>query len=97
MIIYIDIDKTICDTTDESDYSKSTPIYENIEKVKALVEAGNEVSFWTARGTLTGKDMEPLTLQQLSSWGLGDIPVIFGKPYFDLFIDDKVLNVVDWK
>ena len=97
MIIYIDIDETICNTTDTDDYSKSTPILENIEKVKALVEEGHDVSFWTARGMLKGDDMEPLTREQLKSWGLSDIPVIFGKPYFDLFIDDKVMNVKDWK
>jgi len=97
MIIYIDIDNTICKTQDVSDYSKSTPISENIEKVKALVSEGHDVSFWTARGSLSGKDWQELTLNQLASWGVGGIPVIFDKPYFDLFIDDRVMNVEDWK
>jgi len=97
MIIYIDIDNTICSTVDETDYTESTPIYENIEKVKLLIEEGHEVSFWTARGTVTGEDWESRTYQQLESWGLEDIPIIFGKPYFDLFIDDRVMHVDDWE
>jgi len=99
MIIYIDIDNTICTTvpTEETDYSKSIPIHENIEKAKALIEHGNEVRFWTARGTVSGKDWSDLTYRQLESWGLGGIEVVFGKPYFDLFIDDRVMNVKDWK
>jgi len=96
MIIYIDIDNTICRTLDTSDYSKSVPLIENIEKVRHLVDAGNDVSFWTARGTLSKIDWSELTLRQLEEWGVGDIPVIFGKPYFDLFIDDRVMNVEDW-
>ena len=95
MIIYIDIDNTICNTIKDK-YHLSIPIRENVEKVKALVEEGHEVSFWTARGSLTGKNWEDLTKQQLDSWGLGGIPVIFGKPYFDLFIDDRVMNTEDW-
>ncbi len=97
MIVYIDIDNTICETKDVSDYSKSTPIMENIKKVKTLVSQGHDVSFWTARGSLSGKDWSELTKNQLKSWGLGDIPIIFNKPYFDLFIDDRVMNTEDWK
>ena len=96
MIIYVDIDNTICNSV-EDDYTNSTPILRNVEKVKSLVQEGHEVSFWTARGTVTGKDWTDVTNQQLESWGLGGIPVIFGKPYFDLFIDDRVMNVEDWK
>jgi len=100
MIIYIDIDNTICNT-DGINYAESTPMYENIYKVKSLIGEGHDVSFWTARGT--GSDLsspeewKSLTMEQLESWGLGGIPVIFGKPYFDLFIDDRVMNVKDWK
>jgi CMP-N,N'-diacetyllegionaminic acid synthase len=96
MIIYVDIDNTICNSV-EDDYTNSTPILENVAKVKSLIQEGHEVSFWTARGTVTGKDWTDVTNQQLESWGLGGIPVIFGKPYFDLFIDDRVMNVEDWK
>jgi|TARA_A100000172_G_scaffold42740_1_gene26204 hypothetical protein len=96
MIIYIDIDNTICNTTDVSDYSKSTPIIENLRKVRKLVDRGHEVSFWTARGSVSKTDWSEVTHRQLEEWGVGDVPVIFGKPYFDLFIDDRVMNVEDW-
>ena len=98
MIIFIDIDNMICTYhSDDDSYKEAIPITENIEKVKLLVEEGHDVSFWTARGTVTGLDWTRTTNQQLESWGLGGIPVIFGKPYFDLFIDDRVMNVKDWK
>ena len=97
MIIYIDIDNTICDTDSDCNYNESTPIYKNIDKVKLLIEQGHEVSFWTARGTVSGIDWGELTKKQLTSWGLGDVPIIFGKPNFDLFIDDKVMNVENWE
>ena len=49
MIIFIDIDNTICKTIG-SDYENSIPIQENIEKVNKMYEAGHTITFWTARG-----------------------------------------------
>ena len=34
MIIYVDIDETICKTPDSRDYSKAVPIKKNIKKAK---------------------------------------------------------------
>ena len=39
MIIYVDIDETICTKTENLDYSKSIPIKENIEKINKLYES----------------------------------------------------------
>jgi hypothetical protein len=37
------------------------------------------------------KKIKPLTLKQLKKWGVNYHEIYFGKPSFDLFIDDKSL------
>ena len=96
MIIYIDIDDTICNTPDTSDYSKSFPIIENIEKANALYDQGHSIIYWTARGTQSGKDWSSLTKDQLKSWGVKYDNIVFGKPYYVVFIDDKNINVLNF-
>jgi hypothetical protein len=92
MIIYVDIDETICNTPRNRDYSKSEPIKENIEKVNKLYEDGNIIIYWTARGTGSGKDWSEKTKEQLDRWGAKYNVVKVGKPMYDLFICDKAIN-----
>jgi len=96
MIIYIDIDDTICKTPDKSDYTKSTPIKENIEKANALYDQGHTIIYWTARGTISGKDWSTITKDQFRLWEVKYHDLLFGKPYYDVFIDDKNINVLDF-
>jgi hypothetical protein len=96
MIIYIDIDNTICTTLDKSDYTKSTPIIENIEKANALYDKGHTIIYWTARGTQSGKDWSQVTREQFKNWAVKYHDLIFGKPHYDVFIDDKNINVLDF-
>jgi len=95
--IYIDIDETICVTPEDRDYTKSSPILENIKKANALFEEGNKIVYWTARGTVTGLDWSNVTIDQFKKWGVKYHDLKFGKPYYDLFIDDKNMNTKDWK
>ena len=97
MVIYIDVDETICNSPDNPDYSTSTPIYKNIGKANKLYEEGNTIIYWTARGTATGIDWEETTLKQFKEWGVKFHELKFGKPYYDLFIDDKNLNTENWE
>lgn len=97
MVIYIDIDDTICISPDKPNYTTSTPIVENIDKANKLYDAGHIIVYWTARGTATGVDWSDLTKKQLNMWGVKHHSLKFGKPAYDLFIDDKNLNVLDWK
>ena len=97
MIIYIDIDETICNSPDKPDYTTSTPIVANIEKANKLYEEGNTIIYWTARGTQTGIDWTDVTRKQFSDWGVKYHDLKFGKPYYDLFIDDKNINTLNWK
>jgi histidinol phosphatase-like enzyme len=97
MIVFIDIDETICDTPENRDYTLSVPIKENIEKANKLYDEGHTIVYWTARGSVSGRDLTELTNQQIKDWGVKCHEVRLGKPYYDLFIDDKNMNTKDWK
>ena len=95
MVIYVDIDETICYYNEISgvrDYSKALPIKKNIQKINQLYDQGNTIVYWTARGTLTGKNWYNLTKTQLDKWGAKYHELRMGKPCYDLFIDDKNIN-----
>ena len=95
-IIYVDIDETICLTDESRDYSLSTPIVNNIKKVNELFDEGNTIIYWTARGTVTGIDWRSVTESQFKQWGVKYHDLKFGKPSYDLFIDDKNINSKDF-
>ena len=97
MVIYIDIDETICNSPDKPDYTTSTPIKENIKKANKLYEEGHLIVYWTARGTGTGVDWTEVTKKQFKKWGVKYHSLKFGKPNYDLFIDDKNINTNNWK
>ena len=93
MIIYVDIDGTICHTPTKdgkSDYPNSNPRQEQIDKINKLYDEGNEIVYWTARGATTGRDWSVMTERQLDYWGCRYTRIeTQKKPSFDLFIDDK--------
>jgi hydroxymethylpyrimidine pyrophosphatase-like HAD family hydrolase len=92
MIIYVDIDETICYYNGERDYNIAIPHTERIEKINNLFNDGHTIIYWTARGTLTNKNWFQITLGQLTSWGCKFHELRMGKPAYDLFIDDKNIN-----
>ena len=96
MIIYVDIDETICNSSKNRDYSLATPITKNIEKINNLYDSGNTVIYWTARGTTTDLDWRGVTEKQFSEWGVKYHELKFGKPNYDLFICDKAKNSEDF-
>jgi len=90
--IYVDIDETICITPSSRDYKKSTPIIENISKINTLYDEGHIITYWTARGTQTGTNWRETTESQFRLWNVKYHKLIFGKPTYDIFIDDKNIN-----
>jgi len=92
MIIYVDIDETICETPKNRDYAKSVPILSNIEKINKLYDEGHTVIYWTARGSVSGIDWLEHTQNQLKGWGVKAHDVKVGKPLYDIFICDKAIN-----
>ncbi len=92
MIIYVDIDETVCITPNCRNYSLAKPIRENINKINQLYDEGNTIVYWTARGTGSGIDWSETTKEQFVEWGVKYHDLKFGKPTYDLFIDDKNIN-----
>ncbi len=93
MEIYVDIDETICLTPEDRDYSKAKPIIENIKKINKLFDEGNIITYWSARGTVTGIDWFDITKKQLNSWNCKWHNLSVGKkPPYDLLICDKAIN-----
>lgn len=92
MLIYVDIDETICRSPESRDYSLAVPLMGNITKINDLYEAGNTIVYWTARGTGSGIDWREVTEAQFKKWGVKYHDLKFGKPIYDLFIDDKNIS-----
>ena len=97
--ICFDIDQVICRTNSKRNYSKSIPIKKNIKLINEIYNKGYNIVLYTARymGRCNGdiekvnKKNKPLTLKQLKKWDVSYHKIYFGKPSFDLFIDDKSL------
>ena len=87
MIIYVDIDGTICSITNGI-YTDAKPMMKRIRKINKLYAKGNTIIYWTARGTATQVDWLELTKNQLDRWGCKYHDLRMGKPEYDLWIDD---------
>ena len=96
MDIYVDVDKTVC-RTEGTDYSNAKPIHENITRVNRLFDEGNRIVYWTARGMKTGINWRELTESQFAEWGIKYHELRLDKPAFDVFIDDRAINTIDWE
>ena len=99
-----DLDGTICHTDSNPDghgmrYEESQPIPFMVEQVNQLFDEGHKIIIMTARGRGSGKDWTSWTTKQLDMWGVKyhELEPMFHKPTADLFIDDKGINVEDWK
>ena len=105
MIIYVDIDGTICtlnnsdgenkdQSFDPAGYEDAQPIYENIDKINKLYDEGHHIKYWTARGAVTGLEWYDITKNQLDSWKCRYHELSVGeKPDYDLLICDKTKRI----
>ena len=92
-----DIDGVICRTV-KSNYKSSKPNHKVIKVINKLYEGGHYIIIFTAR--YMGRNNENILLAkkqgykfthvQLKKWGLKFHKLIFGKPSYDFFIDDKM-------
>ena len=95
-IICFDLDNVIC-LTKKNFYKKSKPNNLAIKKINSLYEQGYEIKIFTSR--YMGRCKENVncakkrgykfTKKQLAKWNLKYSKLIFGKPSYDLYIDDK--------
>lgn len=94
--ICFDIDGIICKSPNNN-YFKSIPIKKNIKKINQLYDAGHVIKIFTARFMGTSNDnmnkatflAKNLTIKSLKKWGVKYHYIFFGKPAYDLFVDDK--------
>ena len=94
MIIYVDIDGTICEEIPfrgktAEHYLAQKPFTDRIQHINNLYNQGHEIHYWTARGGTTGKDWSELTKDQFAKWGVLYTTLSFRKPHYDIWIDDK--------
>jgi histidinol phosphatase-like enzyme len=95
--ICFDIDGVICKTNNKNNYIKSKPIKKNIKYINKLYDEGFKIIVFTGR--FMGRNNENIfkakkvgfnfTKNQLKKWGLKYNKLIFGKPSYDIFIDDR--------
>jgi glycerol-3-phosphate cytidylyltransferase len=98
MIYCFDIDGTICTLTHNSNYHKAAPFEDVIERINELYDTGNRILMMTARGSVSKVDHTVLTQEQLKNWGVKYHELIMHKkPNADLYIDDKGINIKDWR
>ena len=99
-----DIDGVICRTI-KSNYKSSKPNHKVITVINKLYDQGHYIIIFTAR--YMGRNKENILLAkkqgykftnaQLINWGLKFHKLIFGKPSFDVLVDDKAFNHdIDW-
>ena len=94
MKIFVDIDETICFYDNERVYRDAIPNYENIAKINKLYDEGHEITYWTARGSVTKIDHFGLTKIQLDRWNCKYHHLSVGeKPHYDLLICDKTKRI----
>ena len=94
MIIYVDIDETICHYDGDRNYELALPIQKNIEKINLLFDQGNQITYYTARGSTTKIDWYETTKAQLDKWGCKYHNLSVGeKPHYDLLICDKTKRI----
>ena len=92
--VFVDIDETICFYGGDRIYENAIPSKENIDKINKLYDDGWEVTYYTARGSISEEDYLDLTREQLDKWNCKYHYVSVGeKPLYDLIIDDKAKRI----
>jgi hypothetical protein len=97
-VFCFDFDNVIC-RTKKNYYKKSTPINKSIKVINKLYENGFVIKIFTARFMgrsnenvkVAKKKAYKFSANQLKKWGVKYHYLIFGKPSFDIIIDDKAL------
>ncbi len=95
-LLCFDLDGTLCTNTG-GEYERAEPFEWAIARVNRLADAGHRILIYTARGTATGIDWEPVTRDQLKRWGVNYHDLSFGKPSAAVFIDDRAVHTEAWR
>lgn len=97
-IYCFDLDGTICSSVENSEYNKAIPDQVVISEINKLYDIGNKIIIMSARGSVSKINHEEFTKQQLQNWRVKYHSLIMNvKPNAHYFIDDKAINIQDWK
>ena len=96
MTYCFDLDGTICTDT-QGDYANARPYQEMVDQINRLRRDGHHILIFTARGSGTGMDWRTTTEQQLADWGVSYDYLYLGKPAADVYVDDKAVNVAEFR
>lgn len=104
MRIVFDIDDTISRSRN-GDYANAIPDLEVIEKINTLYDEGIEIYLYTSRGMLSCNENldlikeknQDILIDWLSRYKVKYHQLIFGKPLADLYVDDKAMNIQNFK
>jgi len=102
--IVFDLDNTIVSyPTQYKDYSTVEPILHITNLIKSLKAKGHTIIIYTARKMVTCndnigrviKEVGQVTLETLKKFDIPYDELYFGKPWGDIYIDDKAFNTFD--
>jgi hydroxymethylpyrimidine pyrophosphatase-like HAD family hydrolase len=88
-----DLDGTICEEKPTFEKLLAKPNTEIIQKINDLYHLGNNIMIYTARGWAEFSATE----YWLKENGVKYHSLICGKPIYDIWVDDRACNVMDWK
>ena len=96
MILCFDLDNVICRTKNVK-YENARPILKTVQTINKAYNFKFKILIFTGRfyGRCNGnlkkilKMDNGLTKKQLKKWGVKYHSLMFGKPVFDVYIDDK--------
>ena len=97
----MDIDGTICSEVHSRKYEEAKPYYAVIDFINKLYDDGHYIIYFTARGmgTCNGNVNEAynkwytITESQLKEWNVEYHELHLGKPWGDVYVDDKAFNI----
>ena len=92
MVIMIDMDGTICTELSPFERPLAEPLPDAVKAVNKMVDDGNIVVIWTARGW----DQYRVTKKWLDDHGFKYAQLLMGKPIVNLFIDDRARQFCGW-
>lgn len=85
-----DLDGTLC-RTEGMDYESAEPIWQHIDRVNVLFDAGHHITIATARGAESGKPWRELAERQLSRWRV-KYHDLRQKPFAHIIVDDRAMR-----
>jgi FMN phosphatase YigB (HAD superfamily) len=83
-----DLDNTLCSDTN-GNYKEAKPFLDRIKRVNELHKK-NIIIIYTGRGLKTKS--QALTRKQLKEWGVKYHELIFKKPFYHFWVDDRCIK-----